>query len=398
MFLTEQQLSQLGLKSYGKNVLISSMASIYNPSRISIGDNVRIDDFCILSAGEGGITIGNYVHIACYASLIGKGHIFLDDYSGISSRVSVYSSTDNYDGEFMTNPCVPKEFTNTRHEDVHLGKHVVVGTGSVILPGVKLENGCAVWAMAVVSKSFPANTILGRISAKPIGTRKSAIYDHQHNLENPTVILTSIYSEFYGTENFRKSVERIGMPLYNAFTGGHFTGNGDVMKMKHTALLELRKKFRYAIYSDGADTVFFRSFTPPSDRIIYSAEKACYPIESLADQYPDKQPPWCYLNAGNWCAPIDLMIEFMEKYGLTKYSGDVNGQKEVTEAYLQAKKDGFPIFLDQKCEYFQTIAFEHEGDFSYDGFQIVNNIYHTRPRVAHGNGRTDMKHIYELIP
>ncbi len=45
MFYDSSELSKLGLKSVGKNVLISDKCSIYNPSNISIGDNVRIDDF-----------------------------------------------------------------------------------------------------------------------------------------------------------------------------------------------------------------------------------------------------------------------------------------------------------------------------------------------------------------
>ena len=55
-FLNDEQLKDLGLKSYGKNVIISDKASLYNAKNISIGNNVRIDDFCILSAGDGGIT------------------------------------------------------------------------------------------------------------------------------------------------------------------------------------------------------------------------------------------------------------------------------------------------------------------------------------------------------
>lgn len=95
MFLTENQLAALRFKSLGNDVKISDKASIYNAKNISIGNNVRIDDFCILSAGEDGIEIGNNVHIACYCSLIGKGKIILENYSGLSSRVSIYSSNDD---------------------------------------------------------------------------------------------------------------------------------------------------------------------------------------------------------------------------------------------------------------------------------------------------------------
>ena len=48
-FYKKEDLYKLGLKDLGKNVFISKKCSIYTPENISIGDNVRIDDFCILS-------------------------------------------------------------------------------------------------------------------------------------------------------------------------------------------------------------------------------------------------------------------------------------------------------------------------------------------------------------
>lgn len=72
-FYSTDELRKLGFYSVGSNVRISRKASFYGIERISIGSNVRIDDFCVLSAGLGGITIGNYIHIAVYSSLIGAG-------------------------------------------------------------------------------------------------------------------------------------------------------------------------------------------------------------------------------------------------------------------------------------------------------------------------------------
>ena len=64
--LSQEAIEQMGFASVGKNVQISDRASFYGASRISIGSNVRIDDFCVLSAGVGGISIGQHVHIAVY--------------------------------------------------------------------------------------------------------------------------------------------------------------------------------------------------------------------------------------------------------------------------------------------------------------------------------------------
>lgn len=175
-FLSQTQLDSYEFKFLGKNVKISDKASIYGANRISIGDESRIDDFCILSAGQEGIEIGCYVHIAAYCSLIGNSKIKLDDFSGLSSKVAIYSSSDDYSGSFMTNPCVPEEFKNVIHGPVHLGKHVIIGVGSAILPAVTIQAGAAVGAFSLVTKSIPASTIASGVPAKPIKARKTDIF------------------------------------------------------------------------------------------------------------------------------------------------------------------------------------------------------------------------------
>jgi len=182
MYYNSTELESLGLKSYGKNVLISKKTSIYNPGNIEIGDNVRIDDFCILSAGTGGISIGCYVHIACYCLLIGAERIVLKDFSGLSSRVSIYSSTDDYSGNYLTNPTVPDKFRNPISKQVTLDKHVVIGASTVILPGVHLHEGVAAGANCLITKSFKQYSILFGSPAKVIKQRSEKLKDLEKNI------------------------------------------------------------------------------------------------------------------------------------------------------------------------------------------------------------------------
>jgi galactoside O-acetyltransferase len=151
-FLSKRELEKMGFKFLGNNVLLSAKASVYNAAKISIGDHCRIDDFCVLSAGEKEIVIGRNVHIACYCQLLGKGRITLADFSGLSARVSIFSSSDDYSGKFLTNPTVDNLYTNVKSADVTLMKHVIIGAGSVILPGITVHEGGAVGALSVVTK------------------------------------------------------------------------------------------------------------------------------------------------------------------------------------------------------------------------------------------------------
>lgn|SRR5574343_660751 len=173
--LTCDAIAAMGFASVGRNVQISDRASFYGANRISIGSNVRIDDFCVLSAGEGGIVIGNYVHIAVFASLIGAAKITLSDFCNISSRVSIYSSNDDYSGTSLTNPTVPDEFKLVSHAPVYLGKHVIVGSGSVILPGMRLEEGVAIGALSLVTTHCEAFGIYVGNPAKRIRDRKQEL-------------------------------------------------------------------------------------------------------------------------------------------------------------------------------------------------------------------------------
>jgi galactoside O-acetyltransferase len=184
--LSNAELFDLGFAALGENVKISRKASIYGAGQISIGNNVRVDDFCILSAGVGGISIGSFIHIAAYSSLIGKERIDLSDFSGLSARVSVYSSSDDYSGRWMTNPTVPDEFTGVKHAPVTLGRHVIIGTGAVILPGAILEDGVAVGALSLINGRCREFGVYFGAPAKRVSERKRNL------LSLEEVLLTSL--------------------------------------------------------------------------------------------------------------------------------------------------------------------------------------------------------------
>ncbi|MCL4798416.1 MAG: acyltransferase [Burkholderiales bacterium] len=181
-FLSRQALRRLGFADIGADVLVSDKASIHGAPRIALGDRVRIDDFCVLSAGEGGISIGSYVHVACQCTLIGKARIELEDFSNLSGRVAVYSSTDDFSGAGMTNPTVPLEYRRVTDAPVRIGRHVVIGTGTVVLPGVTIGEGAAVGALSLVKKSLEPFTLYAGIPARRIGARSRALLDLEAKL------------------------------------------------------------------------------------------------------------------------------------------------------------------------------------------------------------------------
>ena len=181
-FYNEEELKTLGLKKYGKNVLISRKASIYSPDLIEIGDNVRIDDFALLS---GRIIIGNTVHISAYAALYAcEKKIEIKDYAGISPRTTVFSQTDDYSGEYMSNAMAPEEYRNVLKAEVIIDKYAQLGTNCVVLPGVVIGEGTSVGAMSLINKSLDEWSIYVGIPCKKIGNRKKRILNYEKKMKD----------------------------------------------------------------------------------------------------------------------------------------------------------------------------------------------------------------------
>lgn len=160
-FLSTTELLSMGFASLGTHLQVSRNAQFYNISKISLGSYVRIDDFSILSAGAGGIYLGNFIHIAAHCFIAGQAPIIFEDFSSLSSHGSIYSSNDDYSGKALSNPTIPSKYTNVYSEPVTLDKHVIIGSHSVILPGTYLQMGCAVGAQSLVKgRTYPPNSIL----------------------------------------------------------------------------------------------------------------------------------------------------------------------------------------------------------------------------------------------
>jgi len=174
-FLSEEQLKGMGFKNLGRNVKISDKASIYNADLIEIGDHSRIDDFCVLS---GNVSIGRNVHIAVYCNVAGgtEGIVF-EDFSGLAYGCHVMSQTDDYTGRTMTNPTVPTKFKKETKRAVHIGRHCIVGTNSIILPGVTLGEGTSVGALSMVTKSTEPWSVYFGSPAKRLKARKQDLLE-----------------------------------------------------------------------------------------------------------------------------------------------------------------------------------------------------------------------------
>jgi acetyltransferase-like isoleucine patch superfamily enzyme len=182
IYIRRAELLARGIKSCGENVMVHKSAQLVDLENIEIGSNVRIDPFCTLSAAGGFIRIGNYVHIAGMSCIFGGAGVTMEDFSGLSHNVSVYSASDDYSGHHLTNPTVPKEYLGVVAKPITLGRHVIVGSGSVILPGASIGEGSAVGALSLVTKPCEPWGIYAGNPARRIKARSKELLELEARL------------------------------------------------------------------------------------------------------------------------------------------------------------------------------------------------------------------------
>ena len=167
-FYTDEELHSLGFKSIGKDCKISKNAKFYGIGSISIGNNVRIDDFCILS---GTVTLGSNIHISPFVVLYGALGIVMEDYTGISARTTVYSAMDDFSGDYLVGPVNPEEATNVTGGKVTIKKYTQIGAHCLIFPNLTIEEGNAIGACSLVRHSTEPWGIYYGIPAKRMKER-----------------------------------------------------------------------------------------------------------------------------------------------------------------------------------------------------------------------------------
>ena len=97
-FYKEEDLNGFGFKSLGKNVKIKKNVGLYFTENISIGDNVRIDDFTIIVASKEPVVLGNNVNIASQCYIAGSEGFIMKDFSTFAPQVKIFTGSDDYLG------------------------------------------------------------------------------------------------------------------------------------------------------------------------------------------------------------------------------------------------------------------------------------------------------------
>jgi acetyltransferase-like isoleucine patch superfamily enzyme len=148
-YLNYKELKKIGFKKIGKGCLISKTACFYNPKKISIGNNVRIDDFAILSSSKKNIVIKDDVNIGRSCHLNGSGSIILHDKVILSTFVTLHSSTHNYKGAMR----------KKKLGKIVIHKNCIIGSNSVIIGPCQMKENSALGALSLLKKNTEKNSL-----------------------------------------------------------------------------------------------------------------------------------------------------------------------------------------------------------------------------------------------
>lgn len=200
-YYSDREVREMGFRSLGERVMISRDARIISPRLISVGSNVLIDAFTIMN---GSITIGNHVQISANCEVYSgdRTDIIIGDFCALASFVSLYGQSDEYVLPYLNNPTVPAKYKNVHNEQIIIGNYVIIGTHSVVLPGVELGEGCTFGACSLINKSTTQGGVYVGVPCRRI---------HERNLEEIRQLAKMLTEE----EQRRKDARRTEKILKN---------------------------------------------------------------------------------------------------------------------------------------------------------------------------------------
>ena len=179
------------LGACGRNVTFGTNVALRHPGKIRIGDDVAIDDGCVLDAkgsGNRGIDIGSRVFLGRHSLLVCKdGDIALEDGVNISYNCTVFSASSVRigretllaaycyvvgGGHDFDRPDLPVVQQARPSQGIVVGPGGWLGAGAIVLDGVTVGPSAIVGAHAVVTQDVPAFAIVAGAPARVVRDRR----------------------------------------------------------------------------------------------------------------------------------------------------------------------------------------------------------------------------------
>jgi len=153
----------------------------------------------------------------------------------------------------------------------------------------------------------------------------------------------------------------------------------------------------YDVIINGSSEEIVSRFRKMESPIVFSAEKTCWPDESLKGRYPKSPTNYRYLNSGGFIGYGDHISKLVNKVSV---NNEYDDQLYYTERFFEDLKGNKDTILDYNQFLFQTMN-ESLEDIIVEGDNVKNTITKETPIIIHANGGSDVKNalngFYEKI-
>jgi acetyltransferase-like isoleucine patch superfamily enzyme len=179
------------LGACGRNVVFGQNVVLRHPHKIRIGDDVVVDDNCLLDAkgdANRGITLGKGVFLGRNTILSCKnGDIELGDAANLGFNCEVFSASRVTIGanalfaaycyviggdHDRSDAALPVSQQRRTSAGVSVGAGVWMGAGAKVMDGVSIGDDAIIGAGAVVRADVPERSVAVGIPARVVGTRE----------------------------------------------------------------------------------------------------------------------------------------------------------------------------------------------------------------------------------
>lgn len=167
-------------RRFGNGVRIAPGAGFLHPETFELGDAVFIGAQAYIQGRyDGTASIGNHVWIGPQAYFDAR-HLVLEDHVGWGPGAKVLGSS--HTGIPIDRPIIE---TDLEIRPVHVEAWADIGTGAILLPGVRVGKGSIVGAGAVVTRDVPRFSIWAGVPARFVrwrdGSDAAAETSHREN-------------------------------------------------------------------------------------------------------------------------------------------------------------------------------------------------------------------------
>lgn len=220
-----------------------------------------------------------------------------------------------------------------------------------------------------------------------------------------------------GWEAFLKSSRRYGFEPVILGWGQPWNGLGSKPKLLKKAIEDGTVNAEHILFMDSYDTFFsddperiLEWFLKQSlHKIVWNAEKNCFPNPEWSKDHPPSLTPFRYLNSGMSVGELSAYLTILDQMKVEEWADDhqlpdgkwlhVNDQEFFLAKFLfgQCGKHEPKMGLDTGCEVFQTYVEVHPDEIEIAKGKILNKTTGTFPIAHHFAGGSKTAGLLEPV-